>query len=79
MKIEEGVMIVKNGKAWGVTYSDGRSTSYGWMDIESAPIHNPKYCEKTTDVTYRGSHYEAELSTAKLVHVIRKTVVEIVE
>lgn len=79
MKIEEGVMIVKDGKAWGKTYEDGRETNYGWMNIEDAQIHDPKYCKKVTDVTYKGSHYESELLTGKLVKVRRSTVVEVVE
>lgn len=68
---------MKNGKAWGCVYEDGHSTSYGWMDPESAPIHDPKFCTKPTDVTYAGSHYISELSTAKLVMVERTTTVTI--
>ena len=66
---------MKNGLAWGKTYEDGHSTVYGWMNPESAPIHNPEFCTKPTDVTWNGSHYTDELSTAKLVHVERRTVV----
>ncbi|MNW17394.1 hypothetical protein D3C71_2165720 [compost metagenome] len=72
-------MVMKNGKAWGCVYADGRSTEYGWTDPESAPIHDPKYCKKPTDVTYAGSWLIKELSTAKLVNVVRKTIVEIVD
>ena len=79
MKTETGVMIMKNGKAWGITYEDGYSTSYGWMDAESAPIHDPKYCKVPTDVTWQGSHYTEELETGKLVHVRRTTTVEILQ
>jgi hypothetical protein len=64
-------MVMKNGKAWGETYADGRCTSYGWIDPENAPIYNS--LNKTTDVTYQGSPYIAELSTAKIVHVERRT------
>ena len=77
MKTEVGVMIMKDGKAWGIIYEDGRSTSYGWMDPEAAPIHDPKYCKETTDVTYEGSHYTKELLTGKLVSVERITTVNI--
>ena len=73
MKIETGVMVMKDGKAWGITYEDGHSTSYGWMAPEDAPIHDPRYCKKPEDVTYRESHYIAELRTGKLVHVERRT------
>jgi hypothetical protein len=71
MKTETGVMIMKNGKAWGCVYEDGHSTSYGWMEPESAPIHDPKYVTKPTDVTYQNSPYIAELSTAQIVSVVR--------
>lgn len=73
MKIESGVMIMKDGKAWGKTYEDGRETCYGWIAPEDAPIHNPEYCRETTDVTYNGSPYTAELKTGKLVSVERRT------
>lgn len=73
MKIETGVMVMKNGKAWGVEYADGHSTSYGWIATEDAPIHNPEFCKKTTDVTYKDSHYTKELLTAEVVHVERRT------
>lgn len=79
MKIESGVMIIKNGKAWGISYKDGQSTSYGWISPEDAEIHNPYSCTKTTDVTYKGSPYEKELSTAKLVKVTRTTTLQIHE
>lgn len=73
MKIETGVMVMKDGKAWGFTYEAGRSTSYGWMAPEDAPIHNPEFCRRPEDVTYRDSRYVAELRTGKLVHVERRT------
>lgn len=78
MKEEIGVMIIKEGKAWGVNYKDGQSTSYGWIDIESAPIHDPRFCKNTTDATYKGSYLTDELKTGKLVMVKRITTVEIV-
>lgn len=73
MKVERGVMVMKGGKAWGVIYEDGRSTEYGWMAPEDAPIHDPKYCKKPTDVTYQGSHHIPELKKGQLVHVERRT------
>lgn len=78
MKTEKGVMLMKDGLAWGITYEDGRSTSYGWMAPEDAPIHNPKYCKKPSDVTYRDDHRMSEIKRGKLVRVIRTTSVKIV-
>ena len=77
-KIERGVMVMKEGRAWGIRYEDGRSTEYGWMNPINAPIHNPEFCKKPTDITYPESHNRAEISTGKLVHVIRKITVRIV-
>lgn len=73
MKIETGVMVMKDGKAWGITYEDGHFTVYDWMDAEDAPMHDPKYCTSVTDVTHKGSHYIPELLTGKLVSVERRT------
>ena len=73
---------MKDGKAWGVSsegFGQGETSSYGWIDVESAPIHDPKYCKKPTDVTYQRSHYIQELLTAKLVMVKRTTIVEVEE
>lgn len=73
MKIERGVMVMKDGKAWGITYEDGHSTSYGWMAPEDAPIHDPRYCKKPTDVTWKDSYLTKELETGELVFVERRT------
>ena len=81
MKEEYGVMVMKDGKAWGMCYEDGHSTSYGWISPEEshAKVNNPEFCKKPTDVTYKGSPYTKELETAKLVKVVRRTTVEILE
>ena len=73
MKIETGVMVMKEGKAWGVVHKDGASTCYGWIAPEDAEIHNQQFCKQPTDVTYKGSHYENELRTGKIVKVKRHT------
>lgn len=76
-KEETGVLVMKNGKAWGINYSDGKSTSYGWIDPVNAPLKDEKYVKKPSDVTYRGSHYVDELIDADVVKVTRITTVEI--
>jgi len=78
MKIETGLMIMKDGKAWGVTYEDGYSRSCGWIDPESAPIYNPQYVKTPLSITYHGSPYIQELGTAELVNVRRFTTVEMI-
>lgn len=80
MKTETGVMVMKDGKGWGMVsggggHGEGRID--GWVDPEDAIIHDPQFCTQPTDVTYPGSFDIRELSTAKLVKVVRKTTVEI--
>lgn len=76
-KIERGIMVMKDGKAWGKTYEDGHSTSYGWMPPVDAPIHDPEFCKSPLSVTYKDSPYIEELSKGKLVYVERKTTVKV--
>jgi hypothetical protein len=73
MKIEKGVMVVKDGKGWGINYEDGHSTSYGWIPLEDAQLYDHRYCKHPTDATYQGSLDTKELGTGKLVRVERRT------
>lgn len=73
MKIETGVLLMKNGKAWGISYKDGHSSEYGWIAPEDAPIHNPEFCKRPEDVAYQNSPYISELRSGKLVSVVRRT------
>ena len=77
MKKETGVMVMKDGKAWGIKYQDGQSTEYGWIDPESAPIHDPRFCKRPEDVTWEASPHEKELKTGQVVKVKRTTTLEI--
>ena len=77
-KIEEGVMVVKDGLAWGISYADGYSTSHGWIPMIEAPLHDPRHCKKVTDVTYPTSPDISELKKGQLVKVRRTTKVEII-
>lgn len=78
-KVEEGVMVMKDGKGWGVltNYDDGYSTSYGWVEPESAIIVDSEFCIEPSDITWENSHYEKELETGKVVRVRRTTKVEV--
>lgn len=73
MKIEAGVMVVKNGKAWGITYNDGSSTSYGWVALDDALIYDPEFLKRPEDATYLDSPYLSKLRKGTLVHVERRT------
>lgn len=79
-KVESGVMVMKDGKAWGIEYEDGQCTSYNWIDPVDADIHNPEFCTKTTDVTsHHHPDYIEKLKTGKLVKVTRTIAVKVVE
>jgi hypothetical protein len=73
MKIERGVMAMKDGLAWGVVRQEGNYCQEGWVAPENAPLHNPEFCKKPTHLTYPGSQYVQELATATLVRVERRT------
>ena len=77
MKTEKGVMLIKNGMGWGKVYEDGYSTSYGWMPLEDAPIHDPRYCTEPADVTYSGDHNLSEIKTGKIIPVVKTIHVEV--
>lgn len=77
VRVERGVMIVKDGKGWGKVYDDGQVTHYGWMELEKAPIHNSRYLRKPEDATYKNSPYIEELQKGKIVHVERTTTVSL--
>lgn len=78
-KREIGVMVMKDGLAWGKVYEDGRSTEYGWINPADAKIYDSKFCTNTTDVTYQGSYLIDELKKGVLVHVERITQVNILK
>ena len=70
-KIETGVMIMKDGKAWGVVWEDRREgICYGWVEPTEGIIHNIK-----TDDIDKYTSYTKQLENAKLVNVERKTTI----
>jgi hypothetical protein len=78
VKAEFGVMLMKDGRAWGKSHDDGFSTHYDWIDPVDAPIHDPCYCTKPSDVTYEGSPNLSQIESGVLVQVVRVTCVEII-
>ncbi len=73
MKVEVGVMVVRDGKAWGISYEDGQITSYDWVALEDATIYDPQFCKKPEDVMYSSSMQMSELQTGRVVCVERRT------
>ena len=76
-KREVGVMVMKDGLAWGITYEDGYSTTYGWVKPAEAQLHDPDYCKTPAHVTYSASPDLEEIKTGKLVKVERITTVSL--
>ena len=70
--IEEYVVVEKDGKYWGIEYSDGQCTAYDWVDIEKAQKGNPKFATTTESFTYADSPYVDILKQGRL-SFIRKT------
>jgi hypothetical protein len=79
MKTEKGVMVMLNGKAWGIEYNDGRSTSYGWISPEDAILSDPRFLTEPWHLTYRNSPYIKELQKGKIINVERRTEIIIEE
>jgi len=74
MKIEKGIMIIKDEKAWGeCSNPSGSSTCYGWVTLENGKIYNPKYLKTATDATYENSLDADILSEGTIQSVERKT------
>jgi len=78
-KIEYGIMIMKNSKAWGVDSGDGQGKNEGWVNPCDAKIYDPRFVKKPTDVTYKGSFVTKELEVSELVQVQRQIKVIITE
>lgn len=78
--VERGVLIMKNGKAWGKLWADGQASEYGWMAPEKAPLHDARYLKLPTDVVGPSeTHYRRELADAQIVPVERATTVIVLE
>ena len=72
-KVEEGVVIEYNGKYWGTVYEDGRCHEDGWVNLEKAGIHDPRFLTKPEHATYNGGPDIKELQKGRLI-AIKRTV-----
>ena len=77
--VREGVMVVKDGKAWGVVHADGYSTSYGWVPFAHGEVRDPDCCLEPTDMTSRyDTTARREIAEGRLVRVrITETIEEV--
>lgn len=72
-----GYMVMKGVLAWGVTYEDGHSTSYGWVCPTKATMVDHKL-KSPTDLTYPNSYLISELKTGTVVKVKKTITIEVV-
>ena len=75
-KTEEGVMIVKDGKAWAREVPHLYNGD-GYVDMVDGEIFEGEYVTKPSDVTYQGSPYIIHLKDAKIVKARRRVTVEL--
>jgi hypothetical protein len=73
VKEVRGVVAERDGKYWGVVYSDGRSTSMGFGAVSQAQVADPKFCKSPEDLTWPQSPYRQELKAATLLPIVITT------
>jgi hypothetical protein len=39
---EDGWVITKRGRGWGITYQDARETCYGWVDLPASILFSSR-------------------------------------
>ena len=70
---ERGVMVVKDGKAWGAVPNGWDHPTHGWV----APLHgrlcNPEFVGTPSDILSPHSFSKEEINTGRLVPVERVT------
>lgn len=73
-----GLLVMKDGKAWGTTYAGGHCHEEGWVDPCYAPLHEEQYVKSPMDVVGGTNRliYGKDLEGAELVKVKRVTYVE---
>lgn len=77
-RVENGVMVIKDGKAWAVLYEDGRERNEGWTSIDRGELYDGSRVNKPLDVVWSGSHYRSALEGASVVHAKRTTTTEFI-
>lgn len=75
--VEDGVMVMRDSKSWGLVHEDGHSTTMGWVDAVQGRIRDPEFCKSPTGLTYAGSPDSRELATGRLVKVRRVKILEV--
>ncbi|RLI66348.1 MAG: hypothetical protein DRO67_01190 [Candidatus Asgardarchaeum californiense] len=77
-RTETGVMVIKDGAAWGIVYKDGQVAQYGWLhpSDKNVEIYKRSSCRVPTDVLLHNSPCKEEMSCAVVVPVKRTINIE---
>lgn len=71
--VERGVMIVKDGKAWGSVPTGWDHPTPTWVDPIYGHLHKPEFIRKPSDILSPHSLYKEEIDLGKIVSVERVT------
>ena len=73
-----GVIAVKDERAWGLLFSDGQATCYGWLNVDDpcVSIGDSKYIKSPQDFADRRSGDAVLLRDAALIDVKLRTILE---
>ena len=71
--VERGVMIVKDGKAWGSVPTGWDHPTTTWVDPIHGQLHKPEFIKKPSDILSPHSLSKEEIDLGKIVPVERVT------
>lgn len=75
-KVTAGKMVMKDGKAWGVKYEDGKCREEGWVPLAEAKLSTSGFLKEPSGMTWNGSNYTEELNKGEIVDVVRSITVK---
>lgn len=76
-KVEEGVIVMKDGKAWIGGDMQFQSPRECWGDPADAELHKPEFVKKPSSILRPGDFLTAEINTGHIVRVRRTVTIEI--
>lgn len=77
--IEHGLMLMKDGMAWGIMYEDPYSVVEGFTDPVDGYLYDPEKVEYIGQITNENSADREEMMTGRLRPVKRITKVKLAE
>jgi len=77
--IEHGLMLIKDGKAWGIIYGDPYGVVEGFTNPIDGYLYNSERVTKISDITNEHDRNLPEMYTGRLRPVKRITKVKLAE